>query len=134
MPPSVAGQINTPPSDRLVNRDRASASAKKIFTVSPLRSRKINRWLENWFLSSTFCTSSPRPLNDLHIFMTPATSQIRGPDGRDIIGFSRLAGGAAPTATLITGSQASFFRGGTQHNRMRHSVRGTDPGVYVVAQ
>lgn len=73
-----------------------------------------NRWPENGFSSNACCTSSPRPLNDLRISVTPATSQIRMPDGRDIIGFPRSARGAARPATLVTGSQASFCRGGTQ--------------------
>src|SRR5690606_7625202 len=59
--------------------------------------------------------------------VTPATSQIRVPDGRDIIGFSRSAREAARPATPVTGSQASFCRDGTQHNRRWHSTLRTDP-------
>lgn len=35
--------------------------------------------------SSTCCICSPSPLKDLRISVTPATSQIRVPDGREII-------------------------------------------------
>lgn len=115
---------------RLVNRHRLSASAQSLFTVSPLQPRKINRCPENGFSSSACCTSSPRPLNDLRISVTPATSQIRVPDGRNIIGFSRSAHGAARPATLVTGSQASLCRGGTRRNRRRSSALGTDPDQY----
>lgn len=124
-PSRTAGQMNTTSSRRLVNRHRPSASAQRIFTVSPLRPRKINRWPENGFSSSACCTSSPRSLNDLRISVTSATSQIRVPDGKDIIGLSRSAHRAVQPTTLVTGSQASFCRDGTQHNRRWHSVRRT---------
>lgn len=126
LPSRTAGQMNWPSSSRLVNRHRPSASAQRIFTVSPLRLRKIKRCQENGFLSSACCTSSPRPLNDLRISVTPATSQIRVPEGRDIIGFSRSAHGAALPAILVTGSQASFCRGGTRRNRRRRSALRTE--------
>lgn len=46
-------------------------------------------------MSSRTCwTSSPSPLKDLRISVTPATSQIRVPDDKGIIGSSRLARGA----------------------------------------
>lgn len=118
--------MNWPSSNRLVNRHKPSASAQRIFTVSPLRPRKINRWPENGFSSSACCTSSPSPLNDLRISVTPAASQIRVPDGRDIIGFSRSARGAARPAVLGMDSQASFCLDGTQHNRRWHSALRTD--------
>ena len=95
LPSRTAGQTNCPSSRRLVNRHRPSASAQRILTVSPLRPRKINRWPENGLSSRTCWTSSPRPLKDLRISVTPATSQIRVPDGKGIIGSSRSARGSA---------------------------------------
>ncbi|AXV27992.1 hypothetical protein FORC69_p145 (plasmid) [Escherichia coli] len=38
----------------------------------------------------------PRPLKDLRISVTPATSQIRVPDGSEIIVPSRSAHGSTP--------------------------------------
>lgn len=129
LPSRTAGQMNWPSSSRLVNRHRPSASAQRIFTVSPLRPRKINRWPENGFSSRACYTSSPRPLKDLRISVTPATSQMRVPDGRDIIGFFRSTREAARPVTPVTGSPASFCRGGTQHNRRWHSALRSAPGL-----
>ncbi|GCI22514.1 hypothetical protein BvCms6BK_00413 [Escherichia coli] len=45
------------------------------------------------FSSSTCCICSPRPLKDLRISVTPATSQMRVPDGSEIIFPSRSVHG-----------------------------------------
>ncbi len=117
LPSRTAGQTNCPSSRRLINRHRPSASAQSIFTVSPRRPRKINRWPEKGSSSRTWCICSPSPLKDLRISVAPATSQMRVPDGRDIMVSSRSVRGSAQSATLTTGSPASFCRGGTQHDR-----------------
>lgn len=66
-------------------------------------------------------------INDLRMSVTPATSQIRVPEGRVIIDFSRSVREAVQPATLVTGSPASFYRSGTRRSRRRRSALRTEP-------
>lgn len=117
VPSRVTGQTKQERSRHLVKRHSPSRSAHSIFTIFPLRPRKTKICPENWSSFSIFWTFEARALKPQRISVTPATSQIRVPDGRDIIVFSRSTRGLARSATLMTGFPASFCRGGTQHDR-----------------
>ena len=60
------------------------------------------------------------PLKDLHISVTPATSQIRVPDGSEIIFPSRSVRGSTPWAALAMDFPASCYRDGIPPCRNWH--------------
>ncbi|BBI92108.1 hypothetical protein SSYIS1_16540 [Serratia symbiotica] len=66
-------------------------------------------------------------MNDFRISVTPATSQIRVPDGRFIISlFSRSARGSAPPAVRETDYSASFYPDRTPRGRRWRSAKKAD--------
>jgi hypothetical protein len=98
----------------LINRHRPSASAQYFHGIATA-SRKINRWPEKDPHPERVYLFAQPVEEDLRISVAPATSQMRVPDGRDIIVSSRSIRGSAQSATPTTFSSVILpWRNSTQ--------------------
>ena len=75
LPLTGDGQTNRPRSNRLENRHAPCPSNQMIFTRSPRRPRKTNRWPENGSCSKASWARILRPLKPFRMSVTPEAIQ-----------------------------------------------------------